>query len=391
MKTLHVAMVMLAAGIGCASSESGVSPAGGGGAGGASAGSSGAGGGCAHDCLGGECKDGQCQPLALLSDVCPAGTSAELALTEGDLYFDYSPMCEATCASVPLVRMPTSGGARTTISDHFIPGRLVARDIAVYFQLTQYGGHADNPDGCDFVNNGLFSSDDSSDTSMPLAPWGVAGDTVELTVGADQLYLLAKGPGITPGHIDVVPLQGGVVQTLIPNLSEQGVGLLLTNDVNLFWMSQNTDGSYDMLTAPIGGAPVETLVTSAQVDGRDVDLLGVDGSAVYYGAWDPVVDTRTLYRLPMGEDPPGTRLHEFPAGSGPDVIASSGDDICFRIFAAGLPDTVGCMPASGGALRVIAAPGTEVKSLQADAAALYWWGDDRMDPHPQYSLYKVAK
>jgi hypothetical protein len=256
MKTLHVAMVMLAAGIGCASSESGVSPAGGGGAGGASAGSSGAGGGCAHDCLGGECKDGQCQPLALLSDVCPAGTSAELALTEGDLYFDYSPMCEATCASVPLVRMPTSGGARTTISDHFIPGRLVARDIAVYFQLTQYGGHADNPDGCDFVNNGLFSSDDSSDTSMPLAPWGVAGDTVELTVGADQLYLLAKGPGITPGHIDVVPLQGGVVQTLIPNLSEQGVGLLLTNDVNLFWMSQNTDGSYDMLTAPIGGAPV---------------------------------------------------------------------------------------------------------------------------------------
>jgi hypothetical protein len=383
---------LAAVGSGCASSESGV-PAGDGAGGSGGGGAAGAGGGCAEDCLGGECRDGACQPFVLRSDVCVT-SSLSLTLTDDALYFNDRAICEDSCASLPFVRMPKSGGAETVVSNRFIPEIIAGRGDSVYLEVGQYDGSPDNPNGCERVDGRFVRASDTADAVEPVTSWGVEQDTYGMTVGLAGLYVIAGGNG--PDRIDQIPFDGGPPQTVIAHATDSLGGALMTNDVNLYWISQRADTLSEILSAPTAGGAAETLVAPEDVGGLDVYLLGVDANAVYYGTSDYATSTETtftvtLYRLPNGTEPPGTPLHTFDPGSGPDVIVVSGDDICFRIFAVPGPDTIGCIPATGGEMRVIASPQTSLESLQGDAEALYWWGYDTgvVDGHP--TIYKVAK
>jgi hypothetical protein len=392
MKVLQIAVLALAVGSGCASSESGTSPAGGG-AGGSGGGTAGAGGGCAQDCLGGECKDGTCQPFVLRSDVCVI-SSLSLTLTDDALYFTDRPVCKESCASQPFVRMSKSGGAETVVSSRFIPEIVVARGDSVYLEVGQYDGSPENPNGCQRVDARFVSVSDAGSAVQPLTPWGIEQDAYSVTVGLEGLYLVA---GDTYGpRIDMLPFDGGPPQTLVTHASDWLAGALRTNDVNIYWMSQRDDALYDILSAPTAGGAVVTLVAPEDVGGLNLYLLGVDANAVYYETSDyttstATTSTATLYRLPNGTAPPGTLLQAFDPGSAADVLVASGDDMCFRLVTAGGRDRIGCIPATGGDMRVIVPPQSSLESLQGDAEALYWWGNDTgvVDGHP--TIYKVAK
>jgi hypothetical protein len=392
MKVLQIAVLAAAVGSGCASSESGVPP--GGGAGGSGGGgTAGAGGGCAQDCLGGECRDGACQPFVLLSDACVINSSP-LTLTDDALYFNDRPTCEDSCAALPFARMPKSGGAETVVSHRFIPEIVAGRGDSVYLEVGQYDGSPDNPNGCSRVDGRFVRASDTADAVEPVTSWGVEQDTYSMTVGLAGLYVFAGGNG--PARIDQIPFDGGPPQTVIAHATDSLGGGLMTNDVNLYWISQRADTLGEILSAPTVGGAVETLVAPEDVGGLDVYLLGVDANAVYYGTSDYATSTETtftatLYRLPNGTEPPGTPLHTFDPGSGPSSLVVSGDDVCFRIFTVPAPDTIGCIPATGGDMRVIVPPQSSVGSLQGDAEALYWWGYDTEDVHGHPSIYKVAK
>jgi hypothetical protein len=388
MNVLQIAVLAAAVGSGCASSESGTSPAGGGAGGSGGGGTAGAGGGCAQDCLGGECKDGTCQPFVLRSDVCVINSSP-LTLTDDALYFNDRPTCEDSCAALPYVRMPKSGGAETVVSNRFIPEIIAGRGDSVYLEVGQYDGSPDNPNGCSRVDGRFVRASDTADAVEPVTSWGVEQDTYSMTVGLAGLYVFAGGNG--PARIDQIPFDGGPPETIITHATDLGGGGLMTNDVNLYWTSERADALVEISSAPIAGGAVETLVAPEDVGGLNLYLSAVDANGIYYVSSDAVASTAALYRLPNGTAPPGTLLHAFAPGSGPAFLVASGDDVCFRLVTAGGPDTIGCIPATGGEMRVIVSPQTSLESLQGDAEALYWWGYDTgvVDGHP--TIYKVAK
>jgi hypothetical protein len=337
-------------------------------------------GACGHDCLGGACADGQCQPIALY-----AGHPAPpLFLDDQSVYWTrWLRMEEHACPLLGLVRAPK-------LTAPVQNPEIVAKQAGFVDAWVKDGYAYYGADGCvDFYRTAYrFPVDAASPTIETVASFDIGGGGI--APGANALYALVASASAVPVPYDVVsmPLDGGAMTTLATN--QVGAVALVTDDVNLYWTLNG-----DILSLPIAGGTPTTLISGASLQASLGTWFTADGALYYTAVGSP---TMTVWRLPLGDAPPGQMIWQSDSG-GLYGIVDSGDDVCF-VFDFVPPmevQSIVCAAKDGsesGAGRVVypSALGVGIDALVADDRALYWiQTDGNVTSNARVTLQRLVK